>query len=608
MEREQKKNLSIRLNSYIMIKIWNLEAIQGKLNYTVCVFRNIDYIGTPTRVLRAYVCNSSYENEGVRVDLSSNCIYINSLTTADLNNIYYSSRNSSYSKKCYSVENGMLAGINLTDYLFIFYGSLTDAANPYVLKYANGSSGTNVSFKNTNIAWTSTNAINYTLAAGTPDVWLTSIMSGDQFQFGTYVEDNLGNNYTNFTFFTDDIGDVNYPITSPNIKYIHKGILPTLNGCNYSIFDSYLNGTYKDNITIHVNTALDPDACGTVNHTLYLCNTDGTVNYTINISFYSPTDDDVHVFFDTNNVPDDQYKLNVTAVADDNPSDVQSHLIYDNFTIDNTAPNTTLNSPAGNYANDTGSPINITFNCSVTENNDLLNISLYLTDYQNQSFSLNQTTNISGTSNTTIWTLELTSGDYTWNCLATDLAGNIDWGTNRSFKLNYTAPSQESETGNGGGSTGGTLTISEPEEEVEEAEIVKPDFYIGDFDKTNSYTKTMQPNQVHGFTYKKINHTLEITKIKNDSVRFVLRSEPIFIDLKIGETKRIDLDKNTVDDIQLTLNSIKGQKISFTLSLIQEPVSTPEFKKATSSQSGILVLLVFILIFGFIFFRRKKKK
>lgn len=105
------------------------------------------------------------------------------------------------------------------------------------------------------------------------------------------------------------------------------------------------------------------------------------------------------------------------------------------FTIDNSGPTVSLNYPPQGYVNVT-SPLNITFNCSATNGVGLRNISLYITDSSNQSFSLNQTTNISGTSNESTWTLELEEGTYTWNCLAYDIAGNPDWGNqNRTITI-----------------------------------------------------------------------------------------------------------------------------------------------------------------------------
>lgn len=106
---------------------------------------------------------------------------------------------------------------------------------------------------------------------------------------------------------------------------------------------------------------------------------------------------------------------------------------------DNVPPKVTLNSPTDNFYNDISYPVNVTFNCSATDNRELSNISLYITDNNNASFGLYQTTSVSGKSNSSEWTLLLTKGNYTWNCLAYDTLGNLDWGdSNWSVKINAT--------------------------------------------------------------------------------------------------------------------------------------------------------------------------
>jgi len=108
------------------------------------------------------------------------------------------------------------------------------------------------------------------------------------------------------------------------------------------------------------------------------------------------------------------------------------------------SPNTTLVSPAVSYSNTTTASYNLTFECNATDDNQLQNISLYLTNSTNESFVLNQTTSITGTANSSNWALNLSTGNYTWNCLAFDNASQSDWDTNRSLSLNYTAPLADS--------------------------------------------------------------------------------------------------------------------------------------------------------------------
>ena len=92
------------------------------------------------------------------------------------------------------------------------------------------------------------------------------------------------------------------------------------------------------------------------------------------------------------------------------------------------APNVTLNYPLDYSSVD----VNVTFNCSATDDLGLVNITLY-TNISGQ-WKANETKNISGTSNSTTWLLtNIPFGTYKWNCLAYDNSGLSGWGEN-----NYT--------------------------------------------------------------------------------------------------------------------------------------------------------------------------
>ncbi|MEM2131207.1 MAG: hypothetical protein QXR96_01660, partial [Candidatus Woesearchaeota archaeon] len=82
---------------------------------------------------------------------------------------------------------------------------------------------------------------------------------------------------------------------------------------------------------------------------------------------------------------------------------------------------------------------NIEFNCSVTDNINLKNISL-VSDFTGL-FEINETYFITGTSNNSIFTKYLDDGLYKWNCLAYDSDNNYDWGnTNRTLIIDTTEP------------------------------------------------------------------------------------------------------------------------------------------------------------------------
>ncbi|MCK5283882.1 MAG: hypothetical protein KAK00_10875, partial [Nanoarchaeota archaeon] len=194
------------------------------------------------------------------------------------------------------------------------------------------------------------------------------------------------------------------------------------------VVNLYLNGStgdYKHNLSFDVNITCSLSTPSTGNITIY----------ENNAVIVSRIDSVVNVTRTYSSIAD----YNISCIILSHQNYTAYNFSWINAT-DEIIPTTTLNTPASNYYNDTSDTVNVTFNCSATDDNNLANISLYITNSQNQSFSLNQTTSISGTSNSTTWTLNLSNGNYTWNCIAYDAAGNSDWDDNRSILINYTAP------------------------------------------------------------------------------------------------------------------------------------------------------------------------
>ena len=305
---------------------------------------SIDELAIWNRNLSASEIKALYEKGVIAPEHSPNCVYMTSLYQSDLDDLEYTSRNSSYSKTRYSITNSTIGGINATDTYYIYYYSDTNAANQYTIRYANGTSGTNVSFADSKVAWSSTDdAATFTQTQFTPDLWFSAINNGDRFQLGVYVENSTGANYTNFSFYTDDIGHVNDPISVPSIQTYY----------NSDWQDKGLTGNYSGFMYVRVLVSKDPDNVSAVSHNLSLYTNESVYVKTLNASFHSPDDTDMNIPFNTSNVSDGSYKMKVIATADDNPSDVESFITPENFTIDNTAPlltvtttnNTVVNTP-----------------------------------------------------------------------------------------------------------------------------------------------------------------------------------------------------------------------------------------------------------------------
>ncbi|MBI2675776.1 MAG: PGF-pre-PGF domain-containing protein [Candidatus Aenigmarchaeota archaeon] len=102
----------------------------------------------------------------------------------------------------------------------------------------------------------------------------------------------------------------------------------------------------------------------------------------------------------------------------------------------NSGPTVTLNSPAG-YLNSSNSTIN--FNCSAFDTIGLANITLY--HNMTGTYSANSTTNITGTTNSSNWTLNMPENYFIWSCVPFNSENEANLSMpNRSLTIDRTAP------------------------------------------------------------------------------------------------------------------------------------------------------------------------
>lgn len=128
---------------------------------------------------------------------------------------------------------------------------------------------------------------------------------------------------------------------------------------------------------------------------------------------------------------DAAYTLNLTV------SDAFNTTAYAAVSITKNAdsPQVVQISPADDYLNTTTNWVLFNFSCNATDTSSLSNISLYLTNASNESFTLRNTTAVGGVQASMSWPVNLTEGIYTWNCKAMDGDGNSGWGENRSINI-----------------------------------------------------------------------------------------------------------------------------------------------------------------------------
>lgn len=174
------------------------------------------------------------------------------------------------------------------------------------------------------------------------------------------------------------------------------------------------------------------------------CNT--SLSNAGNISIFL---NDEHKYSSSNNLA--EYTHTFGIPGEYNASCQLSHQNYTSINstiisaVDYIPPVITNHLPIDNFWNDSSDPYLVRFNCSITDNYNLKNFSLYLTDGNNQSFSLNESITISGNYANEERDIPIGNGNYTWNCLGYDTWNNSVWGSNRTIMINYTAPPSDND-------------------------------------------------------------------------------------------------------------------------------------------------------------------
>jgi hypothetical protein len=327
-------------------------------------------------------------------------------------------------------------GVNdTTNFIINEEGILTNATNlsigTYILNITiNDSSGnSNSSWLNITVKDTIVPTINIP-SNTTLEFWTENLTADFNATDANSLVYGVNDSGSNFTI------DENGILTNATNLSIGIYILNiTINDSEGNSNSSWLNITVKDTIAPIIN--IPPNATleiSSENLTADFNATDSSnLVYGVNDSGSNFTIDENGILTNATNLSIGTYILNITI--NDSSGNSNSTLFIVNIS-DSLSVN--LNSPNNEFSNITEDSLNITFNCSASDGIGLKNISLYLTDNQNENFVINQTTELTGTANSTDWTLNLTIGNYTWNCLAYDNSGSSKWGTNYTILINLT--------------------------------------------------------------------------------------------------------------------------------------------------------------------------
>ncbi|GEM_PF-5368696 len=125
-------------------------------------------------------------------------------------------------------------------------------------------------------------------------------------------------------------------------------------------------------------------------------------------------------------------------------------------------------------------------------------------------------------------------------------------------------------------------------------------------------------------------HSVKVTSITTSKVMITVSSDPVNLELSLGETKKVDLDSDKIYDLSLTFNEVVTGKADISVKKISEaaptgqegPVSAGETPGATNNTTGgettsktnnvylwvILVVVVIVIICVIVYYVTKKKK
>jgi len=485
-------------------------------------------------------------------------------------------------------------------------------------KIINDSGGTNLNFSRINIY-----AAVISLDNISPNVNLKSPLNNHI---------NMSQNYTFFCNYSDwQLANVSFYLWNSSSYLIYnetKNVSGTFNESNFNVNNlsykdykwncqvSDLNGNYgfaSSNFTLIVGgikTNLSSPMNSTytnLNFSNFTCGLNsGEESRLKNASFYLWNSSSYLIYNETKNVSGtlNSSIFNYTFINEGNYSwnclgvNNQSNSSFgdNNYSIvyDKTNPilSSLISSPGTTY---------VTIDFTTNENSNVsinYGIDLNITgNYSNSNFSTAHSHLISSLSSSTVYYYNITYCDNAKNCI---INGTFSFTTNAEPV--YT-PSSE---GGGGGGGGG---------------VVLKTYVLNEEQFSGGRVEQLNKNEKIKFTFDKVDHTITLNEITTDSVNITLRSEPINLLLKIGQSIKLNLTNKEYYELYVKLVSIEDKKANISIQKIYEKIkiennnkiiANNEIEKEIPKEENnilkeekdnlIIKILISILLIGFLGF------
>ena len=465
--------------------------------------------------------------------------------------------------------------------------------------------------------------------------------------FDSMVDDNFTCNITinNRVYNTSNL--TNATVIHANITLQHKGNTPYL--WNVSCWDmaGNLNTSTTQTRTFYINDTQAPYLMETAKsdnlYDTFIKGTGTTANTTFNFTRGNNTaiNNNATIMFSYvafDSMVDDNFTCNLTingvVVNTTNTTNATRVYInvslqygwkYFNVTCWDMAGNTNgssanLNNTYAFFQNDTVAPTGVGLTLSATSiskgasatltcgASDVMDTDLtYTIHYKHKTIS--DEGYISSTGAYTFTPSE--AGIYDIDCRAQDDASlSSAYTTAQTLTVNNPSSSGSS----GGGSSGSsstalpTIEVNIPAGETRE---------VGNLDAAAGAAVAMSSGSTATFTVSGGSHSAVIKSITETSVVVTISSTPIDVELTIGETKEVDVDADTKNDLSVTLESIISgvanlKFTSLTITVPETTPTTPTTPTAPTTEAGtsltwLWIVLVIIIIGAGVYFFMKKK-
>lgn len=281
----------------------------------------------------------------------------------------------------------------------------------------------------------------------------------------------------------------------------------------------------------------------------------------------------------TGNFPDGLY--NITIWANDSYNNLNNTKVIRNVTFDNTKPTGSVScTPSSVNSGNT-----VTCTCSPSDASSGINTSA-------TSITANPSTANTGT--------------FTETCTFKDMAGN-------SATASGTYIVEQGGASSGGGGGGGSSSSSFYSKTIPTS---------GDLKETKKLEKILDDKERVKISVNNEIHYVGIREVKTNSAVIEIESDPIRVELSVGQSTKVDTNNDKVYDVYVKLDSISNGKAYLTIEYLSEAVPVEEsgieekegkvegkdiLNKVEKKKSKILLwvlLIVFLIVIG-LFLRKK---